>query len=171
MVYGSIADWLTAIATLALAVAAWVQLPIVARQLSALSEQIKLTREAEANAARRLREWETLKACQIYDSDPTLDEATKRIWIASCKGTNYASASVDTRDMICLLNYLDGLSIGIEQELYIEKVVKDHLGPVFNHAVTDFVESGLVNKDGLESLMRVHAKWFRVPHKPSYTSP
>ena len=44
-----IAAWATAIFTGTIALAAWVQLPLIARQVTGLSEQIRLSREAERN--------------------------------------------------------------------------------------------------------------------------
>jgi hypothetical protein len=76
------AGWITAIGTIVLAIAAWVQLPLIAKQMWSLAEQLRLSREAERNAERRVQEWETLKACQHYDFDPVLDGATQRIWEA-----------------------------------------------------------------------------------------
>jgi hypothetical protein len=159
----------TALATCVLAVAAWIQLPLISRQVSALADQIRLSREAEANAERRTREWETLKACQHYDSDPVLDAATQRIWIASAKGTDYRNSAVDRRD-VCLLNYLDGLATGIEQGLYIEAVIRDHLSSVFDHAVVNFVNTQIVDGAGLETLLAVHARWFRTSPPSGYQS-
>ncbi len=166
----AIAGWATALATGALAIAAWIQLPLIARQVRGLAEQIRLSREAEINAERRMREWETLKACQQYDFDVVIDQATKRVWNASRKGTDYKNADVDTRDLICVLNYLDGMATGIKQKLYIEEVVRDHLGPVFDHAVVNFVESGRIGRDGLTSLLDIHAKWFKSPAWNGYQS-
>ena len=161
---------LTAIASCVLAYVAWVQLPLIARQVEALSEQIRLSREAEVNAERRVKEWETLKACRAYDLDPVLDEATKRIWIASDNGKNYASTKIDERDVIILLNYLDGLATGIEQKLYIESVLRDHLGQDVKKAVESFIDTGIVTRDGMEALLAVHARWFRQPPATGYQS-
>lgn len=130
------AAWVTAAATVVVAVAAWIQLPLISRQVRELSEQIRLSREAEQNAERRLREWETLKACQRYDYDPVLEAAPRRVARASVGGTDYRNPGIEKRDIVTLLNYLDGLAIGIEQGLYLENIVKDHLSVVFDHAVT-----------------------------------
>ena len=165
-----VAAWITALATGVLAIAAWIQLPLISQQVKALAEQIRLSREAEQNAERRQREWETLKACQRYDFDPVLENATARIWGASRNGTNYRNDGVDKRDLICVLNYLDGLATGIEQGLYIEELVKDHLDTVFDHAVVNFIHSGLVDRKGLMKLCAVHERWFRPSQPTGYRS-
>lgn len=162
------AAWVTAAATGVVAIAAWIQLPLISRQVRELSEQIRLSREAEQNAERRTREWETLKACQRYDYDPVLDEATRRIWVASNQGKDYRARELDPRDITSLLNYLDGIAIGIQQDLYIENIVKDHLGIVFDHAVKSFLDSGIIEKEGFDCLLAVHARWFRVSERTDY---
>ena len=55
-----IAELITALAGAVVAYAAWIQLPMISKQVKALAEQIELSRVAEANAERRMREWETL---------------------------------------------------------------------------------------------------------------
>jgi hypothetical protein len=130
----------------------------------------ELYRKADQAAERRTKKWETLKACQSYDSDPVLDQATGRIRIASEKGKNDRNPDVDQRDATCVLNYLDGLATGIAQNLYIEAVMRDHLGVILNHAVVNFVDSGLVDRDGLKSVLALHAKWFRPVAPTAYQS-
>ena len=170
MIFDTAFAAVSALGTVVLAYVAWRQLPLIVKQVEALSEQIKLSREAEDNAERRLREWETLKACRAYELDPVLDEATKRIWQASDNGQNYRSPNIDTRDVIILLNYLDGLATGIEQKLYIEEVVRDHMGQDFRKAVECFIETGIVDRDGMAALLAVHARWFRPAPPTGYQS-
>ena len=167
----ALAGWITAIGTIVLAIAASVQLPLIAKQMRSLAEQLRLSREAERNAERRVREWEKLKACQHYDFDPVLDGATQRLWEASEQGRNYRQPAINLRDMICVLNYFDGLAVGIEQNLYIEKVVRNHLGLVMNHADVNFIRSRVIQPGGLETLLTVHGRWFQQPRGPEYQSP
>jgi hypothetical protein len=165
-----IAAWVTAVCTGAIALAAWVQLPLISRQVSGLSEQIRLsrvaeenadrrTRESEENAKRRTWEWETLKACNQYDTDPILEGAMLRIYNGSERGKNYRNTAVDHRDMIIVLNYLSGLATGIKQDLYIEDIIKDHMAIVVRKHVTDLIESGIVSKDGYHTLLTLHNRW------------
>jgi hypothetical protein len=165
-----LASWITALATCAVAVIAWRQLPLIARQVEALAEQIRVSRVANEDAERRAREWETLKACQLYDVDPVIDGATLRIWEASCQGTNYLRPEVQRRDIICLLNYLDGLATGIEQKLFIEAIIRDHLGAVFDHAVRSFIDTSIVDRSDLDNLLAVHARWYRTGRGTEYQS-
>ena len=156
-----IALWTTAIFTGAVAVAAWVQLPLISRQVRGLSEQIRLSREADQNAERRTREWETLKACDRYDVDPILDAAMLRIYTCSERGTNYRNETIDKRDFLCVLNYLDSLATGIQQNLYIEEIIKDHMALVVRKHVTDLLESGIVEREGYHNLLAVHNRWLQ----------
>ena len=118
------AEWATALATIIVAVAAWIQLPLISQQVQGLSKQIRLSREAEEHAERRTREWETIKACERYNFDPVIEAATKRVWEASKNGADYKRPEVAQRDLVVVLNYLDGIAIGVGQGLYIEYLSK-----------------------------------------------
>jgi hypothetical protein len=133
-----------------------------------LAQQIKASREADERAEQRARKWQPLEACQMYDFDPVLDNATARIWATSKKGTDYTPASVDSRDVITTLNYLDGIATGVAQGLCIEAIVRDHLGPIFAHAQENVIQKNIVTKDGLESYIALYDKWFSVTPTPQY---
>jgi hypothetical protein len=155
----AVAEATTAVFTLALVVAAFWQLPMIASQVRQLAAQIRLTREADENTERRQREWATVAACERYDVDPVLEEVTSRIWDASGGGTNYRDPKVQKRDLVCLLNYMDSLAIGIRQDLYIEGIVKAHMKLVLSKAVREFILSGLVPREGYDNLLRLHEQW------------
>lgn len=151
----------TALATSILAYAAIKQLPLIAKQVSNLSDQIRLSREAEANAERRDREYRTLEAIQRYAFDPVLDAAIRRIRDASNEGEDYRRIQVKKFDLVCVLNYLDTIATGIEQGLYIEDMVKDHMSPVFHKYVTEWIKSGIVGESGFRALVELHGGWAR----------
>lgn len=165
-----IAIWVTAVATSVLAAAACVQLPLIARQLKALSEQVQLSRQESESAERRMREWETLKACQLYDFDPILEAATLRIYTASEGGKNDRNPEVQRRDIVVFLNYLDGLATGIQQKLYIEEVIHDHMHIVIEKAVTRFIHSGIIPEEGYERLVAMHRRWIEKGQRTAYES-
>jgi hypothetical protein len=104
-----------------------------------------------------------LKICQRYDFDPVIDAATQRIWAASNEGKDYRLAGVKQRDLVCILNYLEGIAIGIEQNLYIEDIVREHLAPIFAHSVADFLDSGIVPIAGLEKVQALNQRWLKAP--------
>jgi hypothetical protein len=156
-----IATSVLALATIAIAIAAWRQLPFLVAQLGALAQQVQASREVEQAAAQRQREWETIAACGRYDIDPVIETISKRLWDASRAGVDYSK--VDPRDCICILNYFDSLAIGIRQNLYIEEIVKDHNGLVISKAVELFIKGELVPAEGYRHLMALYDKWNPPP--------
>ncbi len=97
-------------------------------------------------------------ACQRYDFDPVIEAATARIWEASNKGIDYKT-NVERRDIVVLLNYLDGLAIGIDQGLYVEQIVKDHLASIFEHATVRLLDPQIVPITGFERVKQTHLRW------------
>jgi hypothetical protein len=164
-------ECLTALASCTLVIVAWIQLPLVSRQVNSLAEQIRLSRVAEINAERRTREWETLKACDRYNTDQILEAATQRAWYTSDAEINYKKSEVDHRDLTIIVNYLDGIAIGVQQGLHIEDLVKDHIGSVFGHAVIKWIEGGLFDTSGIETMASLHARWYRSAKPTSYSRP
>jgi hypothetical protein len=185
LLFGHTADQVTALGTAAvagatillvavtavLAIAACYQLPLLRKQLKALSDQLAETREADAAQAtrhkeaidaaeRRLLETRTMDACHKVDTDPVLTACSKRIWEASDGGTNYKTGRVDEHDLILVLNYIDGLAIGILQEVYAAEIVKDHTGLMFRKAVECIFPSGVITPDGYEALIEVHKRFY-----------
>jgi hypothetical protein len=166
-----LAAMVSALATVMVAIAAQRQLPLISQQVSKLSEQVRLAREAEESAARRTREWETLKAVERYDADPIIDAATERIFKASEEGTNYRNGKVSKRDVICVLNYLDGLATGMEQELYIEAMIRDHMSGVFRHAVENYLHPEIIIDPDIPRVKRLYYRWFPTPPPASIPPP
>jgi hypothetical protein len=163
----TVASIFTAVATIAIALGAWVQLPLVAAQVRELARQLDLSREAENNAEHRAREWETLKICQKYDFDPVLDRVAQNIRRRSqVDGAKDYSKAVP-EDLVCVLNYLDGIALGIDQGLYIETIVKEQMERIFKVHVDDFLLSGLADRASFPSLLALHARWFAPQATPS----
>lgn len=158
----------TAAITAVLAFAAIRQLELIERQISALAQQIKIAQEAESANHKRIHEWETLKACQCYDFQTTIDGANARIWRASDHGTDYTKA--DIRDVKCVMNYLDGIGIGVDQGLYLEPIVRDHLSPIFKHAVEKLMAAKLVKEEDFQHVGKYYRRWFGEPPPTSYRS-
>jgi len=52
------------------------------------------------------------------------------------------------RQMVTILNFLDAIAIGIEQELYVEDLAYDHLEAIVKSFVRDLIDSGLIVKAG-----------------------
>ena len=169
------------IATAALAYAALKQLPLVAGQLRALSEQVEAAhrsdvaaRNAEAERARqhaadlaardkRHLEDSTLRVCERYVSDTVLHGATRRIWDASEGGRNYDRGKVAEHDVITAFNYLDGIAVGVLQGVYSEKIVRDHLESTFVKAVDVMIPKLLDSPQGYEALIELRTRWRTRP--------
>lgn len=95
--------------------------------------QIQSTRE-EAKRSR------TLAACDRYDTDPVLDGALHRLLEGRLSGELERNASYFKSDIATVLNYLDGISIGIEQGLYIDGLAYDHLKDIVKHTASLYLD-------------------------------
>jgi hypothetical protein len=149
-----IAEWVTGIGTWALvAVAYW--------QLSEIAKQARIQGDRE-------KQWNTIAACQRWTNDQILVEAKRRIWAARKNGTQESIEDPGSvrQDVIFIVNYLDTVGIGVRQGVYLEKIVKDHLVFIIEHAVTSFVENGWgdfkLSKAQLSGLMYLYER-FKLP--------
>jgi hypothetical protein len=67
-------------------------------------------------------------------------------------------------------NFLDAIAIGIEQGLYIENLAWDHLDAIVKRHVKRFIDSGIIEKAGLERedflrLIDSRDRWLRARPK------
>lgn len=157
-------DWIIATssgisagATIALA---WIAIV----QLGGLKKQIK-------QAAEQDRRRNTLEACQRFEKDP-IREARKTLWGATNNGTDYTRLQDEHKfAAFTLLVYFQGLAIGIEQDVYIEQMVKDFLQEHLEKEVKALIkcESGnawkatkpsLFKEDDFGTLCKLCDKWF-----------
>jgi hypothetical protein len=81
--------------------------------------------------------WETLKACEKYDSDPVLDVAIKTLRNARNSGALISQPQHYTLEATSILNYLEGIAIGVRQGFYNEKIVKDHLEQIIKFHIRE----------------------------------
>jgi hypothetical protein len=146
----------------AAAVIAWLAL----RQLKHEQERRREERGAAAKnlAEQRERqlEAETQRVCGLYDNDPVLNRVCRRIWDGSSNGTSYPG-SIKKHDVIILTNYLDGIAIGILQDIYNEAMVKDNLKQTF-YKVHDIILPSVFpekneREDGYEAFHKVVDRW------------
>lgn len=95
--------------------------------------------EARAEASRN----RTIAACDRYDTDPILD----RCCLALAKGRKDGSLETNPEDyrieMFTILNYLEGIAIGVEGGLYVDAIAKSYMEPIFKGYVDLYVVSGL----------------------------
>lgn len=83
------------------------------------------------------RKWATVKACRAIEENSNLVTAIDSLFEASEKGTHYSNDLLKSHlsEIITVLNYLDGVAIGICQGIYVEAIAKDNLGPMVKKAV------------------------------------
>ena len=74
------------------------------------------------------RKWKTLEICAQYEFSEMVSVAAGKVQAAfdGDKLTDEKCAEI-YRDAKIVLNYLDGIAIGVRQGLYIEDLAKDHL--------------------------------------------
>ena len=104
---------------------------------------------------KRRLETETLRVCTNYDVDPTLYAALRRIWDASDGGKIYKLGQTE-HDVLVVANYLDGIAVGVIQNLYSSEIVKDHLGASIQKFVTKILPAVLGNTNDFEALVQVY---------------
>jgi hypothetical protein len=156
---------LLAVVTAFIAVAATKQLPLLARQLAALNQQLTISQAAATAADARHKETETLRVCFLFELNPVLNEKLSRLSIASKEGTEYSNkAAFRMDDILSVLNFLDGVATGVLEEFYHPDIVKDHLGPDIDKMVRFYIKGGVhIGEDGYEKLLQLHERFFPQP--------
>lgn len=99
--------------------------------------------------------WETLRVCEKYDLDPILDRALRNLKIARDSGEFAKNPLPFTLDVCTVLNYLEGIATGIKQGLYVEELARDHMEPIVNEHVLQYLSSDVLEK------LRFNAKDYR----------
>jgi hypothetical protein len=84
------------------------------------------------------RAWRTLEACERYERDPTLTRILECLRDARDKGSLTNNPRPYRLEASTLLNYCDGIAIGVAQKFYLEKIVRDHLEPIIRDHVEEF---------------------------------
>ncbi len=136
------AEW-TALATTGQFIATIIIASVAYWQLKSHTKQQKL--------------WKTMQICCLYDCDAILDTALRRLSAARLDCSLTSSPKEYKYDAILVLNYLDGIAIGLAQNLYIEPVVRDHLeGPIRDH-VRDFIGDST-----LRNLLEINAEDYKI---------
>lgn len=158
----------TALATVGIAI-------VGINQLKQIAEHMRVQGERE-------KKWATIKACERYDSEPSIAQYARNIWDASKSGTDYTVVDNILHDIIGFMNYLDSLAIGIDQGVYNEQIVRDHMQSSIYKSVKAFIkgESGEVNgiawkatkpltiAKGYPCLLKLYDKWFQESNGTIY---
>lgn len=143
---------LNAMATAALVVVGYIQLRAI---------------RAEAKRER------TLAECQKYSTDPIIFGAISSLRRAKLNGVFDKNTAYYRPDIVAVVNYFDGIAIGIDQGLYIEEIAKDHLKPILAVHYNEYVNDKLLTSIGLSiadvaHLVQMWARWNEV--KPAYSA-
>jgi hypothetical protein len=125
------------------------------------------------------RGWESLKACERYDSDPEITRALRRLRRARKCGDIPNDPAAVSFDFATVLNYLEALATGIEQGFYDEKIVRDHMQPIADFHIGEVFAPLMLEKLDAENpdapsyresyarLLAMHKRWTE-PHIPWY---
>jgi hypothetical protein len=88
----------------------------------------------------------TIAACDRYDFDPSIDAVCRRLSEARDSGDLNANPRKYRLDLYSLLNYLEGIAIGVDRGLYHRDVLKDFMQPIFIGCIEEYITSGLVTR-------------------------
>ena len=84
---------------------------------------------------------DTLSACERYDSDGVITQCLRNLKDGEDSGKIASSPLTYSLDLITILNYFEGIAIGIDQGLYDKKVAKDHLEPIIAYYVDKYISA------------------------------
>lgn len=98
------------------------------------------------SARREARINRTLAACDRYDFDPIMDTILRKLADARENGDLAANPQKYRLDLYSILNYLEGLAIGVDRGLYHHDVLKDYMRPIFIGCVEEYITTGLVER-------------------------
>ena len=158
----AIGGLLSGVTSAGLLIVALVQLPFFRKQLQSMEA-------ARRDLAKAEKERRTLDACNRFHTDTTLYEVKQHIYVAR-EDANPIAALLRPevrRDVINLLNYFEGLAIGVEQGVYDDEIVYDNLSNALVWAVEYFImanakynpEQKLGDPDEFVPLLRLYQRY------------
>lgn len=100
---------------------------------------------------RQQRGWNTLEACERYERDPVLNAVLMKLRDARDGGDLGAHPRNYRAETTVLLNYLDGIAIGVAQRFYNKRIVRDHLEQIMRDHVAEFLEPGFAARMELDT--------------------
>ena len=117
---------------------------------------------------RENRRWNTLNICAKYELNENVVKANDSLYAAFHKRGNGKPDENECkalqRPAIIVLNFLDGIAIGVSQGLYIEELAKDHLKTIVNGHVQNLLESDCarlldLDRKDFHFLTAMNEKW------------
>jgi hypothetical protein len=115
-------------------------------------------------ARNQTKGWQTMAICERYESDPVLHECLLGIAAGRRSGDFLTDSKKYRIEVTTILNYLDGIAIGIEQNLYVEDIARDHLEAIANHYVKEYLTPQFAASVGFDladydRLRAMSARW------------
>jgi hypothetical protein len=159
------------------------QIEISAIQTQALIDLNKLIYEQREIQLEREIKWQTEHAYEKYKTK-TFNKITENIFLASNNGTDYTRIEL-SHDIICLINYLESIAVGIFQGIYNERMMFDFLKESVYKSVKVFLlgQSGevkgrtwkakkrIINPIEQPFLMELYYKWYPEEPEVAYRDP
>ncbi len=108
-----------------------------------------------------------MAACDRYNFDPILDDCLRKLRDAK-RDKKFDGHESDFRlEITTILNYLDGIAIGIYQGLYIEDLARDHMHQIVVSHVNSYLRDGMPKKIDLEVqefqyVVALAERWTRI---------
>jgi hypothetical protein len=145
---------------------AWIAVGTVALAIATIALVVAALIQIRSLRAEN-RKAQTLAACGNYDLNPNVYESLQTLWAALESGELEREPRKFRPQRNTVLNFLDAIAIGIEQGLYIETLAWDHLEVIVRRHVKRYIDSGIVEKAGLERedfvrLIDLRDRWVRV---------
>lgn len=153
----AVADIITALGTMILAGIAFSQL-----------RDIYLTqKKTEEND----RKWRTLQVCDRYDNDLIIhrikDDLRHYLKLRDTGHSFSNEAKVTYRYSVRgLFNYFDSVAIGLQQELYMDEIVKPHLRGIISDWIVAFENDPLFEREHFGAILGLIDKWNEQVHAP-----
>jgi hypothetical protein len=165
-------DWITAISTAISAISSVVLFAVAFVQLRGLKDQLKQSADQE-------RRKSTLDVVERVEHDEALREAYKVIWENTSGGTDYSKTATPELKyhVLTILNYFEGIAIGIAQKVYVDSMARDYLNDIVKKAVEIWLigesadntklPSKMFDKGEFTELRKLYDRWF-APPRPVY---
>jgi hypothetical protein len=115
----------------------------------------------------------TIMACEKYDTDPILDRCCQVLKECKDNGTVETNPQACRLEMFSVLNYLEGIAIGVEDGFYVNEIARAYMHPIFKTYIKEYIDSGLADRadpslvqDSYDRLVAVSKKWDTEMTKP-----
>ena len=112
---------------------------------------------------RENRKERTLAVCSRYEADVVVERCVREL--RHVEGADFKKDPLKFKhEVIIVLNYLDQIAIGIDQKVYDEDMIRDHMEPIFAHYRKMYLNNELMSAlgkdvDDYKSLYRMTDRW------------